>query len=140
MESFFNFLSDAPDLAISVLILLFFVAFSLVVVYAIAFIQGREISFYPLKIGQKPISTTQDQKHILVSLLDITRTKGKTVLNDPNRASIYLVNRTYMPQLKDVINSAKKEIILYAVQHTFLRHYGLDTLVSKVQKGCKVRI
>ncbi len=134
MESLFKFLSEGSGIAIYILILVSSGVIAVILIYVIALIQGRKISFYPPKIGEKA------QKSASLQILRHPDRKKGSDLNDPNSASILLVNRSYMPQLKDVMNLAKKEIILYAVQHTFLRHYGLDTLISKVQNGCKVRI
>lgn len=61
MDNLLNFLATNPPLltaivAIFALLILFFVA-----IYLVAFFQGREISFYPAKIGAKPDKAQSSQ-------------------------------------------------------------------------------
>lgn len=54
MKEFFDYLSSGSTLATPVLIILGGVALIIVLIYIIAFVQGREVSFWPPKIGAKP--------------------------------------------------------------------------------------
>jgi hypothetical protein len=59
---------------------------------------------------------------------------------DDDSANIILANRKHMHPLEALIQKAQKEIILYAVQHSYVVHHGLGLLQAKLETGCKVRI
>ena len=56
MDDFFNWLSANP-VATTILIVSFGVVITgTILIYVVAFIQGREILFWPPKIGQRPVN------------------------------------------------------------------------------------
>ena len=122
MTDFFQWLSGGSVSAIVFITVITVLVVTIVIIYAVAFFQGREVSFWPPKIGEKPAFQKQsDVKKISQRPEPRTDKSGEI---DKNRATVVLANRTHMPKLWDIITLAHKEIILYAVQHTTLRHYA----------------
>lgn len=59
---------------------------------------------------------------------------------DDDSANVILANRKNMVSLELLMQKAQKEIIMYAVQHSYLAHHGLGILQGKLEMGCKVKI
>lgn len=59
---------------------------------------------------------------------------------DDNSTNTILANRKNMLSLELLIQKAQKEIIMCAVQHSYLAHHGLSLLQAKLESGCKVKI
>ena len=59
---------------------------------------------------------------------------------DVEGITVFHPNRDRIPPLEHSFNQAKKEIILYAVQHSAVVHQYLGLLRDKAQKGCQVKI
>ena len=57
MDTIFELLNSSPIVAIFVLIIFLII----VLIYLIAFFQGREISFWPPKIGPKTINMNAEE-------------------------------------------------------------------------------
>ncbi len=82
MDSFFDFLAKNP-MATSVVIIAFsLVVIATVIIYLTAFLQGREISFYPPKIGAKPTKNL-DTKFSSQNISSIQPKQNVTILNNP---------------------------------------------------------
>ncbi len=79
METFLNWLSANPIIANILLAVLIVIVLSLVIMFIIAFRQGREISFYPPKIGSKPSNAEQNDKKTLET--SIENSKAANVLS-----------------------------------------------------------
>ena len=54
MDTFLNFLTTNPSFLTAIIATIAVLVLFFVVIYLVAFLQGREISFYPAKIGVKP--------------------------------------------------------------------------------------
>jgi hypothetical protein len=54
--------------------------------------------------------------------------------------STFRANRNILIPLDVILNQAKKEIILYAVQHSTIVHQYLGLLEEKAEAGCQVKI
>lgn len=54
MAEFFQWLSNNPVVETILIVFLCILVLSIIVIYLVAFFQGRDISFFPPKIGQKP--------------------------------------------------------------------------------------
>ncbi|HLO18791.1 MAG TPA: hypothetical protein VK206_28425 [Anaerolineales bacterium] len=76
MDNFFNFLASNPALIVSIISIIAVVILVIVIIYLVAFFQGREISFYPAKIGAKPDKTRGSKSgvsgNLTISLSDRT--------------------------------------------------------------------
>ena len=59
MKDFLTWLTSNPGISTAIIILIGIVVFVIALLYLVAFFQGREISFYPPKIGQKIDSNRQ---------------------------------------------------------------------------------
>lgn len=101
-----------------------------IIIYVIAFIQGREISFWPPKIGIKQSNSKSDEGKNDLKIK--TQYKNAIIPLYPNRETL--------SPLDMKISQAQKEIILYSVQHSFLVHQCLGLLQKKAEAGCKIKI
>ena len=90
----------------------------------------------PILVWREQISTSNPDETILKPAPKIFR-GGK---QDDNSTHIILANRNSMPSLEVLIQKAQKEIIMCAVQHSYLAHQGLSLLQAKLETGCKVKI
>ena len=113
METFLNYLSANPIVANILLGVLVILLFSLILMYAIAFAQGREISFWPPKIGPKPNGLEQT---------DRTKTASSTVENPVLAAASPTANAGEKPHGKSphVTSNHKiteEEIVSLIKQH-----------------------
>ncbi len=139
MADFFQWLSSGSISATVFIAVTSILIVAVVAIYIVAFFQGREISFWPPKIGEKPVSKKQSDAKTTSRLQETPSDIDSE--SDVNRATVILANRKHMPQLRDILGKARKEIVLCAVQHTSLRHHGLEDLLrEKAEAGCEVKI
>lgn len=90
----------------------------------------------PVLVWREQISSTLPKEVFLGSSPKVFKS-GK---QDDDSVSIILANRKNIPSLEALIQKAEKEVVIYAVQHTYLAHHGLSLLQAKLEKGCKVKI
>ncbi len=101
------------------------------------------IFFGVLLIFSGPILVWREQKSSADSnqtIFEPTQNFFKIGKQSDDSATVILANRKHMPPLETLIQKAQKEIILYAVQHSYVVHHGLGLLQAKLETGCKVRI
>lgn len=127
MTDFFNWLSSNPLATNTIIISFAGLILALVFIYVVAFFQGRDISFWPPKIGQQP-----DWAKRLKGQNQATRA-------DEKKQATYLKSRTEFQPLGEQFATAS-EIVLVAVSGNSLfgPHYAL--LERKLKEGCKLRV
>jgi hypothetical protein len=64
MDAFFSWLSSNPVVANVLIVALGAVVLSVVLIYLVAFFQGREVSFWPPKLGKKPVTLSSAQARL----------------------------------------------------------------------------
>lgn len=62
MDAFFQWLSSNPTVTITLQVALTGLVLAVALIYVVAFIQGREVSFWPPKIGIKPEKKRPSEK------------------------------------------------------------------------------
>jgi hypothetical protein len=99
--------------------------------------------FGVLLIISGPILVWREQESVhnpQESVFEPSKKIFKVGKQDDDRSSVILANRSHMQPLEALFQKAQKEIILYAVQHSYVVHHGLGLLQAKLEAGCKVRI
>lgn len=132
MGDVLKWLTENPRAAIPILILFGFLLTSAILVYVIAFFQGREISFWPPKIGSKPLSDSERKQASTAQ-----KATGNTSENVSGMA--FLQSRSDLKSLEEQTRTAS-EIIILAISGVSLigPHFGLFT--RKLQEGCRLRL
>jgi len=100
------------------------------------------ILFGVLLIISGPILVWREQKsnNLKEAHFEPSQSFFKIGKQDDNSSNIILANRKHMQPLEALVQKAQKEIILYAIQHSYVVHHGLGLLQAKLEAGCKVKI
>ncbi len=89
MADFFQWLSSGSISAVVLLIAFSVVVIATILIYTIAFLQGREISFYPPKIGAKPEGKKALSKNIGVAKSGKNNSYGISIDKPAQEQSFY---------------------------------------------------
>ena len=125
MDTFLNFLTTNPSFLTAIIATIAVLVLFFVVIYLVAFLQGREISFYPAKIGAKPDKAQVSRK-----------ADGKVSGNSP----IFLSDRTsFDTPIQERLEKAQTVYLLGLNLVNFVIQ-NQDIIELKALGGCKFKI
>ena len=125
MDTFLNFLTTNPSFLTAIIATIAVLVLFFVVIYLVAFLQGREISFYPAKIGVKPDKAQVSRK-----------ADGKVAGNSP----IFLSDRTsFDTPIQERLEKSQTVYLLGLNLVNFVIQ-NQDIIELKALGGCKFKI
>lgn len=134
MEVVFNFLSANPFLMGALIIVILILVILIMVGYVAAFAQGREVSFWPPKIGPKIEEQTKKNKRaFLTSAFQFRRRSGK---NDQEAPIHFYVKKP--AEFHDYLSSAK-EVWLLGVILLNTTKDNMPLFAKKLESGGCIR-
>ena len=77
---------------------------------------------------------------VYLIILERRESHKMSAREDVEGITTFHISRDSLPPLDRLLRKAKKEIILYAVQHSHLVHQCLGILREKAEAGCRVRV
>ena len=131
MGDLLKWLSENPRAAIPVIIVFGLLLTSAVLVYMIAFFQGREISFWPPKIGSKPPLNSE--------LTQFSDTQKTSVSTNEIVGMAFLRTRSDIKSLDEQTETAS-EIVISAISAVSLIGPNFGLFKRKLQDGCRLRV
>jgi serine/threonine protein kinase len=120
MSDFFKLLSSNPLVANVLLVILSIVITVLSSIYLIAFIQGREISFWPPKIGQRLGRTKEQSKPNISSAIDQSLSSPSFAYNEISQGST--------EKSIDILSSARYSLVKKNLVGSTDRGLDIDSL------------
>jgi len=135
MNDFFTWLFSNSPISNGVLIVLGLCLLSIFAIYLIAFIQGREISFWPPKIGGKYVDFNKskmgkNQNKVSRQIINNTSLKWE------KSAVVFWLSHDLMLAYHHLLNGGKKEYIMFALNHSLHHAISLGLLsVSNTGTG-----
>jgi len=128
MTDFFNWLVNGSISSIIFIAMVSVLAISVVLIFTVSFFQGREISFWPLKIGERP-----DRKK--VDALQKSNAKVSPPKNMPCVEDIFTTEPTAFDAEIQKYNTIY--IVGMNLRRTLTNYYGL--LESKLTQGANLK-
>ncbi len=128
MSDFLIWLTNNPTASMTIITGITILLVAITLIYLVAFFQGREISFWPPKIGPQSASTKSIQEK-----------SGSSENIGNQKELIFLKGRADLQPLEEQIKNAS-EIVIVAISANSLigAHYAL--LENKLKDGCKLRV
>lgn len=127
MDEFVKLLSSNATVTNTILIVLVFAVLSLLSMFLVAFFQGREISFWPPKIGPKPRKTNVKNQIAKTSSLDPSAEKGTYISSSIDRD---LKGETAIDDIKNV----KETIHVTHFSGRIPNDEYINAMVEKIEK------
>jgi len=125
MVNFLDFLATNPPLLTAIVSIVVVLVVFYIVIYLVAFFQGREISFYPAKIGTKPEKDQATQKDKTDSVK-----KSAITLTDRTGFDIPIQQRLEKAQSVYILGL---NLVNFIIQNQ-------DIIETKALGGCKFKI
>ncbi|NOT03894.1 MAG: hypothetical protein HOP27_04775 [Anaerolineales bacterium] len=117
MDKFFEWISN-NSFAAAILIASFGVLiFSIVLIYLIAFFQGREISFWPPKIGNKPLG----KKNTEPTENPDNKNEHNIISQSDENENIYILKKTGIERVYTNLTDCKNDMVLDFQRATEIR-------------------
>ncbi len=131
MADLFNWLNGGSWLSIIIIVVVFVVICICILEFVVGFFQGREISFWPLRIGKKPNET---RTPVAKQVLDAFRGVAK----------VPLVTRDQLDQLTGTVqqrlSKAKDEIKVSGNDNKFIAESGSSWIEDALRRGVRIKI
>lgn len=135
MNDFFTWLFSNSPISNGILILLGLCLIIIFSIYLVAFIQGREISFWPPKIGGKNEISNKSKKGKSQSKVG-NQITNNTPLKWEKPAVVFWLSHDLMLAYHHLVNGGKKEYIMFALNHSLYQAKSLGLLsVSNTGTG-----